>query len=396
LTHQELRNCMYHGEFNSFLNRVSAENLDYRILLSEFSNFKPVEKGKPDKSRMQDIEMVLRFFYLLESNFEFSRFGYPTKEQLNSYMRAKKEQEKHREDSSDVYTKSNEELEAAFNKVCHMVRLTFKGNHFKKFSLSKNKTKFSVAFNKAFFDIQMLGFVDYEVTDISGLTDVIYNEFIELCYFNAVMMDNTNEKISERINTWKWLLFDILTDDKLYYINKLNGKVDCFNYNPICLSCSEKVEELHEGYFDVENNAFYHAACYIKDNNASPNIRTWSRFDFSTIEAEIEIFLSYNGKNSNGIKVKAQGVITKKGVIVKSGSGAVINNSSSLGVSSKNKKNELITQGVLVEKDNCLSFSTDYLFNSFSTPAEIILGSSANGKEQWKTSNGTSLKELGF
>lgn len=93
LTHQELRNCMYYGEFNSFLNKISAENLDYKKLLSEFSNFKEVENGKPDKSRMQDVEMVLRFFYLFESNSEFSRFGYPTKEQLNSYMRAKKQQE---------------------------------------------------------------------------------------------------------------------------------------------------------------------------------------------------------------------------------------------------------------------------------------------------------------
>lgn len=274
LTHQELRNCMYHGEFNSFLNGISSENKDYRKLLSEFSNFKPVEKGKPDKSRMQDVEMVLRFFYLFESNSEFSlgdsknRFGYPTKEQLNSYMRVKKEQEKQNEDFNDIYTKSNEELEAIFDKVCQMVKLTFKDNHFKKFSLSNNKTKFSNAFNKAFFDIQMLGFVDYEVNDISEFTDIIYNEFIELCYFNTVMADNTNEKIAERVNTWKDLLSDILTDDTNHYINKLNRKIEHFNFDPTCLSCSEKVEELHEGYLDSENNAFYHAACYIKENQS--------------------------------------------------------------------------------------------------------------------------------
>jgi hypothetical protein len=140
---------MYHGEFNSFLNKISSDNKDYRELLSEFSNFKAVEQGKPDKSRMQDVEMVLRFFYLFESSCEFSlsdskkRFGYPTKEQLNSYMRAKKEQEKHNEDS-DCYLKSKEELEAIFNKVCQMVKLTFRNNQFKKFSLSNNKTKIGI------------------------------------------------------------------------------------------------------------------------------------------------------------------------------------------------------------------------------------------------------------
>jgi hypothetical protein len=276
LTHQELRNCMYHGYFNGFLNRISSENKDYRDLLSEFPNFKPIEKGKPDKSRMQDVEMVLRFFYLFESNSEFllgdskSRFGYPTKEQLNSYMKTKKEQEKNNEDFSGVYIKSNEELEAIFNKVCQMVKLTFKNKQFKKFSLSNNKKKFNNAFNKAFFDIQMLGFVDYEVNDISEFTDIIYNEFIELCYFNTVMADNTNEKIAERVNTWKDSLSDILTDDTNNYRNKLNRKIEHFNFDPTCLSCSEKVEELYEGYFDSKNNAFYHAACYIKENQIYP------------------------------------------------------------------------------------------------------------------------------
>jgi hypothetical protein len=224
---------------------------------------------------MQDVEMVLRFFYLFESSCEFSlgdsknRFGYPTKEQLNSYMRAKKEQEKHNEDFSDVYIKPKEELEAIFNKVCQMVKLTFRNNQFKKFSLLNNKTKFSNAFNKAFFDIQMLGFVDYEIEDITGITDVIYNEFIELCYFNTVMMDNTNEKISERINTWKDLLSNIVNAETDFFLDKLNRKIEHFNTNPICLSCSEKIEELNEGYLDLENNAFYHVACYIKENKVT-------------------------------------------------------------------------------------------------------------------------------
>ena len=402
LTHQELRNCMYHGDFNSFLNRISSDNKDYRELLSEFSNFKPVEKGKPDKSRMQDVEMVLRFFYLFESNSEFSlgdsknRFGYPTKEQLNSYMRTKKEQERHNEDFSDVYIKSSEELDAIFNKVCQMVKLTFKSNQFKKFSLSNNKTKFSNAFNKAFFDIQMLGFVDYEINDIYGLTDIIYNEFIELCYFNTVMTDNSNEKISERINTWKDLLSEIVSDDANYYENRLNKKIEHFNSNVTCLSCSEKVEELHEGYFDSTNNAFYHMACYIKENKISPKITSQSRFDFHRIENDIEVSLSYSGRNSNGLTIHAKGLITKQGVIVKSGSEVTLNHSSSLRSSNRHRKDELINQGILIKKDNSLFFIEDHLFSSFSTPVSIILGSSANGKEHWKTSNGKSLKELGF
>ncbi|MCX7067724.1 MAG: DUF262 domain-containing protein [Methylococcales bacterium] len=272
LTHQELRNCMFHGEFNSFLNRISTTNKNYKELLSIFPTFKIVEEGKPDKSRMQDVEMVLRFLYLLESYSETSlnRLIYPKKEQLNFYMKVKKEQEKGNQDFLDSYTKSHQELEEIFDKVCQMVKLTFKGKHFRKFGITNDTAKFASGFNKAFFDIQMLGFVDYEIENIAGITDVIYNEFIELCCFNSVMTDNTNDKITERVNTWKELLLKIVTGDTNYYVTKLDKKIDHFNLSPICHSCNEKIETLDEGYCDLENNAFYHISCYI-NSYKTPN-----------------------------------------------------------------------------------------------------------------------------
>lgn len=105
-----------------------------------------------------------------------------------------------------------------------MVRITFKGKNYSKFSISNSKVKFSSGFNKAFFDIQMLGFVDFKIEDIEEITNIIYNEFIELCCFNSVMTDNGNEKITERVNIWKDLLFDIVTDGSDHYKNKLNKK----------------------------------------------------------------------------------------------------------------------------------------------------------------------------
>lgn len=266
LTHQELRNCMFHGDFNSFLNRISTKNKHYKDLLSIFPIFKVVEDGKPDKSRMQDVEMVLRFLYLLESYSESSlnRLIYPKKEQLNFYMKAKKEQEKGNQDFIDSYTKTHQELEDIFDKSCQMVKLTFKSKHFRKFGITNDKAKFAGSFNKAFFDIQMLGFVDYKIENIEGISDIIYNEFIELCCFNSVMADNTNDKITERVITWKELLLKIVTGDTNYYVTKLDKKIDHFNLSPICHSCNEKIETLDESYCDLENNAFYHISCYIK------------------------------------------------------------------------------------------------------------------------------------
>lgn len=396
LTHQELRNCMFNGRFNSFINRIASDNNDYRDLLSPFSNFKAIEEGKPDKSRMLDVEMVLRFFYLYESYSQslLHRFTYPKKEQLNFYMRSKKEKEKGNQDFSDSYIMTHEELENIFNKVCRMVKLTFKYKHYRKFGISNGKAKFGSSFNKAFFDIQMLGFVDYEITDIESITHIIYNEFTELCCFNSVMNDNTNDKITERINTWKELLLDIVTNCTDYYANKFDKKIEHFNTNPICHCCSEKIEELDEGYFDSKENAFYHIACFIKENK-KPHIRE-NTYDFNNLEDNIDVFLSYAAKNSNGVEIKAQGLVTQEGIIVKESSEATLNNLSSFRDSYKAQKDELICQGDLIQKGDCLIFTKDIRFNSLSTAAIIILGYSANGKQSWKTSDGRTLKELGF
>jgi hypothetical protein len=382
---------MFHSNFNSFLNKISRDNEDYRELLSPFSTFRTAEEGKPDKSRMLDTEMVLRFFFLLESHSESSlnRLTYPSKEQLNFYMRTKKEQEIGNENFKDSYVYSHQELEEFFNKVCQMVKLTFKGKSYSKFGISNDKARFSSGFNKAFFDIQMLGFVDYEIGNIKGISNIIYNEFLELCCFNSVMTDNGNDKITERVNTWKNLLLDIVTDSSDYYINKLDRKIELFNSNQICHSCCEKIETLDESYFDLDNNTLCHISCYIKENKTPHKRESSSRFNFDTVETNIDIFLSTQ-------TVNAQGIITKEGVIVKTGSQAVSDYSNSFTDSHKQKRDELIKQGYLVKNNNVLIFTKDVLFNSFSAASVLILGFSTGGKTFWKNSDGKNLKELGF
>ena len=392
LTHQELRNCMFNSEFNNFLNKIASENKDYRELLSPFSNFKEAEEGKPDKSRMLDIEMALRFFYLCESYSESplnDRLIYPTKEQLNFYMRVKKEQEKGNEDFCDCYKKSHQELESIFNQTCQMVKLTFKGQHFRKFSLVKNKAKFSRSFNKAFFDLQMLVFIDYKIDDIVGLNDIIYNEFIELCCFENVMTDNTNNKITERVNTWQNRLLEIVTDDTNYYLIKLDNKLDAFKDSPVCFSCSEKVEQLDESYFDSRDNNLYHIACYIKDNKSPIKRNHCGRFDFSNIKNNLEIFLSTS-------YVTAQGVITNEGITVKAGSKFELNYSSSFPETYKQKRDDLMEQGKIIRQGDILIFTQNVLFDSFSSASILILGFNTGGKTYWKNKEGQTLKEMGF
>lgn len=57
-------------------------------------------------------------------------------------------------------------------------------------------------------------------------------------------------------------------------------------------------------------------------------------------------------------------------------------------------RNELINKGILLEKNEALVLSEDFIFSSPSTAAALVLGRSANGLTEWKTVSGTMLKDF--
>jgi predicted GIY-YIG superfamily endonuclease len=74
--------------------------------------------------------------------------------------------------------------------------------------------------------------------------------------------------------------------------------------------------------------------------------------------------------------------------IVKAGSVARQELSPSLQAGSKRLREELLTNGVLIEADDGLHFTTDYAFSSPSGAAGLISGSPTSGRACWKTATG--------
>lgn len=60
----------------------------------------------------------------------------------------------------------------------------------------------------------------------------------------------------------------------------------------------------------------------------------------------------------------------------------------------KDLRDELIRQGVLVPTSVGFVVAQDYVFGSPSTAAAVLLGRSANGRVEWKTKEGRTLKEV--
>lgn len=96
----------------------------------------------------------------------------------------------------------------------------------------------------------------------------------------------------------------------------------------------------------------------------------------------------------NGLK--ATGHLTPNGIVVLAKSQAASN----LRPSAKdypwvaNAREQLLTDGTLVESEGHLLFTKDQEFSSPSAAAAVIYGGTANGRTAWKDASGSTLKQL--
>jgi hypothetical protein len=90
----------------------------------------------------------------------------------------------------------------------------------------------------------------------------------------------------------------------------------------------------------------------------------------------------------------AQGQQTSDGFVVLKDSEIASSTVDSYPDGWKNSRQELIDNGTIIAKNGKLIFSNDYLFNSPSAAAAIVMGRSANGLMEWKNHKGKSLKDM--
>jgi len=92
--------------------------------------------------------------------------------------------------------------------------------------------------------------------------------------------------------------------------------------------------------------------------------------------------------------IKAEGMETHDGFVVRTGSGAVKSEVPSCHAYLKELRAALISNGVLKPTSAGYAFAQDYVFPSPSTAAGVVQGRAANGRVDWKTKDGKTLKDL--
>jgi hypothetical protein len=168
-------------------------------------------------------------------------------------------------------------------------------------------------------------------------------------------------------------------ENRLYDIAKTIGRYKIINGNtPTRSSISESDKAEMEEF--LENikllvNTLGHKVFETKREETSKNI------------SPVDIFFIRAARGAD-----AQGQPTSDGFVVFKGSKATLSTVQSITPSFARLRQGLIDKGIMIEAGDCLEFTEDYVFSSPSTAAVMVMGRNANGLEEWKLSNGKTLR----
>lgn len=175
LTDQELRNCVYRGEFNRLLNKLSQDNTWLSLL----------RKKEPD-NRLRHHELILRF---LAIHSDLQGYRPPLKGFLSDFMR------KHRH--ADEHTLN--ELDILFRDAVENVATVFGANAFRRYTRDKDqKRKWDNSLNRAIFDIQMVGMRSLPKDSVRAAEKEIRQNFQSLCIDDPEFSDAITKATADR------------------------------------------------------------------------------------------------------------------------------------------------------------------------------------------------------
>jgi len=239
LNDQELRNCIYRGEFNRLLKELS-EDPDFMYLLG---------LTKPDK-RMKDIELVLRFAAFYHAT--YLKYKSPMKNFLN--IEADEYRNISREDA--------QQLRSAFKNACQIIRSMFGKNAFKRFYRGTSGGNLCgywepKTFNASLYDILMFSFARADKNVIFQNLDSIREALIHLmtedeAFINSIELSTSAvQAVTSRFDAWRLALRGIVGISKKEprcFSRQL--KEALFNCNSTCTICGQKIEEVDDAAVD--------------------------------------------------------------------------------------------------------------------------------------------------
>ncbi len=189
LNPQELRNAIYRGKLNDLIVRLSANK-----------DFMHVRNVSEQDKRMQDCELILRFFA-----FNFNSQMYRSR--YSSFL------DKYLENGKSMSEEELKKHERVFLDVIEKVKHVFDSHAFRRY---ENKS-WDKSVNRAVYDVIMLSFVNIEKETINLKKDEISQKLVEIsqnpAFVNAVTLATKDRgRLEVRLSMWRDSLSSIGID----------------------------------------------------------------------------------------------------------------------------------------------------------------------------------------
>ena len=239
LNDQELRNCIYRGNYNDFIKELSKDE-DFQYILN----------SPALRERMLDGELILRFFAFY--NKTYLNYKPSMKHFLNNEIHSNR----------DLIPKKMEELRIIFKKSVELTKTVFGERAFKRFmagfSIDYNGKWESNKVNRGLFDVLMFGFTRYEKSQIIPVADSIREELMWLLsnnyeFINSVSGSSTDKKDSIELK------FHISLESlkKIVGTNKVEPrsfsfslKEQLYRTDNTCSICNQKIQTIDDSEID--------------------------------------------------------------------------------------------------------------------------------------------------
>ncbi|MBP0955095.1 MAG: GIY-YIG nuclease family protein [Oscillospiraceae bacterium] len=201
--------------------------------------------------------------------------------------------------------------------------------------------------------------------------------------------------------------------------DRLKQHLNDANYWNDCIAVISKDDLLNKAHVKFLENKFYNLAIssgrFVIINSTVPTLSSVSEYDEAMLEEFIDnakllvntlgykVFESISQPNNTTnsdvvlfyIKAArgadATGYTVSDGFVVRKGSVIASSTTPSMSDSLNRLRNSMLSDGTINSE---FTFTKDYIFTSPSLAAAIVMGRNANGRTEWKTAEGTTIKQI--
>lgn len=238
LNDQELRNCIYRGNYNKLLRELS-EDKDFMKIMGY---------SKPHK-RMLDVEFVLRFASFF--NQTYLKYNSPMRKFMNKEM----------EERQDISPEDSDRVRKTFKNSVSIIFSLLGENAFRRFikgdAQKPDGSWERRTFSASLFDILMWSFAEKDKNLVMANLDSIKEELIDLMSSNQNFIDSisfgtsSKSKMITRFDIWRKSLEEVLANQQRQprsFSREL--KENLYDSNSTCEICKNKISDINDAAID--------------------------------------------------------------------------------------------------------------------------------------------------